>query len=253
MVIRLFKPKHIDVGWTCWTSSLKDSNWRETVTDRPKKVSGPKLAQGDVRYCPAFNNFYKNVFAITMPFDICLNVIDGKVIYSPMPSLTADVSSLMSIVYEDAVDSTAVQLFLNNMFVSDTPNTIIETLPPILHGTREEIRYMNGRFDIHAWQRPLHFGFHVPKETKDKMNLDDGLIFEKGETVMYVRINTPNGESVRLHTMSHDDVKRVSDYTHRNVHTPLNIRKFNFDEIINRVRYRRPKQFLRDKTYDTEK
>jgi len=59
MVIRLFKPKHIDVGWTCWTSSLRDSNWRETVTDRPKKVSGPKLAQGDVRYCPAFNNFYK--------------------------------------------------------------------------------------------------------------------------------------------------------------------------------------------------
>ena len=53
----------------------------------------------------------------------------------------------------------SIQVILNNMFVSDKPYTTIETLPPILHTVRNDIIYLNGRFDCHAWQRPVHFGF----------------------------------------------------------------------------------------------
>jgi hypothetical protein len=251
MVIRLFN-KQIDIGWTCYSQSASEGRWREAIQDRPKKISAPKEVQGDIRYCPAFNNFYKNVYVIRCPFDIHLAAVDGKIVYVPTTNLTAPEHSIISIVDEDAEDAVSVQIFANNTFVSDTPYTVVETLPPLLHGAREEIRYLNGRFDCHAWQRPVQFGFQIPRKTIDQMTLDDGLVFAKDEVIMYVRINTPNDETTKLHTMSFEDVQVMSDYTYRNISVPVNIRKLNFKNIIDRVRYRRPKKFLRNKNYDTE-
>jgi hypothetical protein len=259
-VIRLFN-RTVDIGWASWSRSIHDSRWREVVQQTPTKLIAPKYAEGDVRFCPAFNAYWKNTYEIRMPFDISIAKIDGKIRLGPTPNLQTnkhgglDMASLVTIQdsKEGMVDRVTIQVMLNNTFVSDTPYVMIETMPPILHGCREEIRYMNGRFDCHAWQRPVQLGFQIPKETIDVMNEDDSIIFSKDEVVMYVRFITPNDAPVKMHIMSPDDVEVLSTYADRNITTPFKIKNFNLKEIVDRVRYRRPKQFIRDKTYGKEK
>ena len=251
---------NVDIGWASWSKSIHDSRWREVVNDTPKKLIAPKHVEGDVRFCPAFNAYWKNTYEIRMPFDISISKIDGKIRLGPTPNVqinngSVDMTSILTIQERDEgmVDRVTVQVMLNNTFVSDTPYVMIETMPPILHGCREEIRYMNGRFDCHAWQRPVQLGFQIPKETMDAMNDDDSIVFSKDEVVMYVRFITPNDAPVKMHTMSPEDIEVLSKYADRNVTTPLKIKNFNLREIINRVRYRRPKNFIKDKTYGKEK
>lgn len=252
MVIRLFN-KFVDIGWACWTTTITDSMWREVVADKPAKLSPAKYIQGDVRYCPAFNNYYKNTYVITMPFDISLVKIGDKIRLNPKTSIHCapnKLDSIITIVDADAIDSVTIQIQLNNTFVSDTPYTTLETMPPILHGCNEEIIYTNGRLDIHAWQRPLQFGFQIPAKTLDKMDEETCIEFKKGEVVQYVRINTPNDKPTKLYAMDHDDIEHMSKYALRNVTLPTMIKRFNFAEVIERVRSRRPKKFLRNKQYD---
>ena len=251
-MIRLFD-KTVDIGWASWSRSIHNSHWREVLVDKPEKVLAQKLVQGDVRYCPAFGAFYKNVYAIKMPFNLNLIKRNNKVVLGPHSNINVpdnELESFITIVHQDAQDRTSIQVMLNNTFVSDTPYTIVETLPPILHGCREEIIYLNGRMDCHAWQRPLQFGFQLSKENIDKMNEDDSIILQKGEVVMYVRFITPKDQPVKLYTMDMDDIERMSKYAQRNISLPFMMRRFNFAEVIDRVRYRRPKKFLRNKKYD---
>ena len=252
-MIRLFDNKYVDVGWACWTTTIADSMWREVIADKPVKISPAKFVQGDVRYCPAFNNYYKNTYAITMPFDISLVKFENKIRLNPKTTIhchPSKLDSIITIVDNDAEDRVTVQIQLNNVFISDTPHTIIETMPPVLHGCKEEIIYTNGRFDCHAWQRPLQFGFQIPKETLDQMDDETSIDFKKDEVVMYVRINTPNDKAVKLYAMDHEDIEHMSKYALRNVTLPTMIRRFNFAQVIERVRNRRPKKFLRNKQYD---
>jgi hypothetical protein len=256
MVIRLFNlfadKKTIDVGWTAWSAYLTDNRWREVLVDMPKKLLAPKEVQGDVRYCPAFGDFYKNTYVLRMPWDISFFKVAGRIEMFMDKSFTGAIkepTNIASIVTADSDDRVTIQIMLDNLFVSDTPNTIIETLPPILHGLREEIIYTNGRYDCHAWQRPLQLGFQISKEVFDAMNEDTVIEFKKGEVVQYVRINTPNGEKVNLQTLSADDVKHLGEYVQRNLSIPEMLRRFNFAEIITRVRHRRPAKFVRNKDY----
>ena len=249
----------IDIGWSSWSRSIHDSRWREVVVDTPKKLLAPKLVEGDVRFCPAFNAYWKNTYEIKVPYDVTISKMSGKIRLGATPNLQfgpggLDPSSIAIIQdkNEGMIDRVTIQVMLNNTFVSDTPHVMIETMPPILHGCREEIRYMNGRFDCHAWQRPVQLGFQIPKETIDAMNDDDSIVFSKDEVVMYVRFITPNDAPVKMHTMSPDDIEVLSQYADRNVSTPLKMKNFNLKEIINRVRYRRPKKFIMDKSYGKE-
>lgn len=222
----------------------------------PERVIPKKEVEGTTNYCPAFNDFYKNTFAVKMPFDVNIAKINEKVRLGVNPKLQIQPGAMEALlVVEDAEhegmkDQVMVQIMLNNTFVSDTPHTTIETLPPILHGVREEIKYINGRFDCHAWQRPLQLGFHIPKETLDAMNHDDSILFKKGEVVQYVRFNTPNGEPVKMYNLDKDDVALVSEYVARNTSIAQHLKNFNFKEVIDRVRQRRPKKFVRNKNYD---
>lgn len=252
-MIRLFDKRVVDIGWASWSKSITASQWREVLQAKPERVIAQKLVQGDVRYCPAFGAFYKNVYAIRMPFRIDLQMMGGRLRLGPhsqfnMPEHQLD--QILTIIDSDSEDRYTVQIMLNNTFVSDTPYTIVETLPPILHGAREEIRYMNGKLDCHAWQRPLQFGFQIPKETLDAMGEDGVISFEKDEVVMYVRFHTPKDQNVKIYSMDLDDIEQMSKFAYRNISLPQMIRRFNFAEVIDRVRYRRPKKFLRNKKYD---
>ena len=249
----------LDIGWASWSRSIHDSRWREVVVDTPKKLIAPKLVEGDVRHCPAFNAYWKNTYEIRMPYDVTISKMGGKIRLGATPNLQfgpggLDPSSIAIIQdkNEGMIDRVTIQVMLNNTFVSDTPHVMVETMPPILHGCREEIRYMNGRFDCHAWQRPVQLGFQIPKETINAMNDDDSIVFSKDEVVMYVRFITPNDEPVKMHTMSPDDIEVLSQYADRNVSTPFKMKNFNLKEIVNRVRYRRPKKFIMDKSYGKE-
>ena len=67
---------NVDIGWASWSRSIHDSRWREVVNDTPKKLIAPKHVEGDVRFCPAFNAYWKNTYEIRMPFDICISKIE---------------------------------------------------------------------------------------------------------------------------------------------------------------------------------
>tara|TARA_Y100000004_G_scaffold29662_1_gene30713 strand:- start:966 stop:1727 length:762 start_codon:yes stop_codon:yes gene_type:complete len=232
-----------------WSPSLIEHSFLDALSDRPEKVVAQKLVAGGITYCPAFASYYKNVFAIKMPFKVIFNKLGGRLSTDMSPNIAqGNKHSIFSI--EEDPKGVAIQILLSNLFISDKPYTIIETMPPILHGCREEITYMNGRFDCHAWQRPLHFGFRISKEVLDKLSEDDSIVFEKGEVVMYVRFTTPDDRSVTMHQISPTDLDVVRKYTARNVNLNAYVSLMNYKEIFNRVRYRRPKKFLRDLNYD---
>ena len=53
-----------------------------------------------------------------------------------------------------------------------------------------------------------------------------------------------------MHQISPTDLDVVRKYTARNVNLNAYVSLMNYGEIFNRVRYRRPKKFLRDLNYD---
>jgi hypothetical protein len=85
-----------------------------------------------------------------------------------------------------------------------------------------------------------------------KKTSENIISFKKDDVVMYVRFNTPKKQSVKLYTMDADDVENLTKHVNRNMSLPNMIRNFNFAEVIDRVRYRRPKKFLRNKKYDND-
>lgn len=220
----------------------------DLVTDKPQKVVAQKITHGTINYCPGYGNFYKNVYAIKMPFEVILTRNGTDLVVDMTTQLVLE-KFKQQVKFERDEHGWNCQICLNNLFVSDTPNTIMETLPPILHGLREELIYLNGRFDCHAWQRPVHFGFRITNEVFNQMDHDSSIIFKKDEVVMYVRFNTPDGSGTEVHQFSEEDLKVVSDYVNRNTRITQHIRFAKFAEIIKRVRNRRPKKFLRDLTY----
>lgn len=245
--IRCYHMSKVKVGWSPRLCD-EHSKVMDLLTDKPEKLKLRDRVSGNVTYCPAVNKFTSNTFALKMPYSIVINKVDGKLNLLNSPNLTTHkVNEKVKFEYDDY--GVNCQIHLNNLFVSDTPNTIIETLPPMLHACREEIQYLCGEYDCHAWQRPLHFGFRISNETIEKLNADDCIVFDKGEVVMYVRFKTPKNQSVELKQFDDDDLEIVTKYVYRNISITDHVHFFNLKSILNRVRNRRPKKFLRNERY----
>jgi hypothetical protein len=237
----------VAIGWSPRLTNSK-TDIMDLLADKPDRVITRDLIAGNVKYCPAFNTFHKNTFAVKMPYTIVINKVGEQLSVSNSPKLISPaVNDKVKFEYDDT--GVNCQIHLNNLFVSDTPKTMIETLPPTLHQCREEIQYLCGVYDCHAWQRPLHFGFRLSNEVLEQLNSDDCIIFEEGEVVMYVRFTTPNDDNVILKQFDEDDLDVVTKYVNRNLTITDHVRPFNLTSILNRVRNRRPKRFLRNKNY----
>ena len=237
----------VKIGWSPRLTGDK-TLVMDLISDKPERVVISNLTSGNVNYCPAYNKFHKNTFAVKMPYTIVINKVGDQLSVSNSPKLVSpEVNSKVKFEYDDY--GVNCQIHLNNLFVSDTPKTIIESLPPTLHRCREEIQYLCGEFDCHAWQRPLHFGFRISNDTLSQLNSDDCIIFEEGETVMYVRFTTPNDDNVLLCQFDENDLEVVTKYVNRNMTITDHVRPFNLTNILNRVRNRRPKKFLRNERY----
>ena len=235
-----------------WSVCMSDDSFLDNLSDIPKKINSRKGVSGGILYCPAFGGFYDNVFAIKMPTTVIFSKVNGTLSVDLSPNLEpkAKYESFFSI--EQDENGFSIQVILNNMFVSDKPYTTIETLPPILHRVRNDIIYLNGRFDCHAWQRPVHFGFRITKKVFDEMKPTDKIIFNQDEVVMYVRLNTPDNSEVKLYQLSPDDEKELMKYVNRNVNLISYVSLMDFRTIWNRVRNRRPNKFLRDLNYGSK-
>jgi hypothetical protein len=242
--------KKIQIGWSPYLSDVRDSTWLDLITDKPEKVLPWKITDGSINHCPAYKNFYENVFAIKMPFTLAISKdeTNNKLDVVSTPNLTIEPLRRM-VSFEKDDSGWNCQVCLSNLFISDTPDVTIEVLPPILHGLREEIIYLNGRFDIYSWQRPLQFSFRIPNKTFENMSCSNGIVFQKDDVVFYVRINIPNGAKVELCQFDDEDLKKVSDYVKRNTLVTSHVKGFDFKEILNRVFRRRPKRFLTNKDY----
>ena len=243
------------IGWSPYLSNYnyEDTRYLEVLTDKPRNVNPIEYVSGDIMYCPALCALYKNVYAIKLPYKIILTTdIYGKLTAETTPDMVKNnIKKIVNITKTDRGYN--VQILCQNLFVSDKPYTILETLPPILHGCRNEITYLNGAFDCHAWQRPIQFSFFVSDSIINSNMKNNSIVFDKGEVVMYVKFNTSNDSVTELHQLSPKDVDGISKHILRNMSINENIKGFNFIEIINRVRYRRPKKFLTELNYGKEK
>lgn len=243
------KSERTPIGWSV---CMSDNSFLDNLSDIPERLNSRNFVRGGILYCPAFAGFYNNVFAIKMPTTVVFNKVNGILSVDSSPNLEPRAKSGAFFCVEQDENGYAIQIFLNNMFVSDKPYTIVETLPPILHGVRNDIVYQNGRFDCHAWQRPLHFGFRLNNEVFDMMKPNDKIIFQQDEVVMYVRINTPDDSLVNLHQLSPDDENALMKYVNRNTNLISYVSMMDFRRIWNRVRNRRPKKFVRDLNYGSK-
>ena len=234
--------RKIKIGWSPKLADVPDTAYLELITDTPEKVVAQKMTAGTINWCPAYAHYYKNVYAIKFPYTVYINKVAGELSMESSPDIRDTAGKYK---FEGDAEGYNCQISLCNLFVSDTPYTIMETMPPILHGLREELIYLNGRYDIHAWQRPVHFAFRIPKATFEQMDADNSIIFNKGEVAMYVRFNTPNDEKVEIQQFTDDELRAVCEYSRRNTSITSHISKFSLTDVINRVRFRRPKKFLR--------
>lgn len=235
----------IKIGWTpCGNSDKYKHN--ELTHDTPELVK-LNMLKGGFNYCPATHQFYKNVYAVKMPYNITIGFSDSKPFYHLSKGVTPTLLDDLFHATKDEDGGVTIQIHLNNMFVSDTRGVEIETLPPILHGCREEIIYLNGIADIYSWQRSLHFGFKVPKETVQKCQNDGMLLeFNKGEVVQYFRVRTPNNETTKLVVLGDRSLPTLQRYADRCESITQYIMGFNLKEVLNRVTNRRPKKFIKD-------
>jgi hypothetical protein len=239
----------IKIGWTpCGNDWDGNLSVNELFHETPELVKLSELVDGDAKYCPSIRDFYKNVYAIRMPWNVTIAFTEqGTPHFSLSKSLHKVAIDENFSVEQTPNGGCTIQIMLNNMFVSDTKNVLLENMPPILHGVREEIIYLNGMIDIYSWQRSLHFGFHIPKKTVDQCIEDDlTLDFKKGEVVQYFRVRTPNGESTQLVELGEKSLPTLNRYAKRCELSTRYFKAFNLKEVLKRVSTRRPKEFIKD-------
>ena len=239
----------IKIGWTpCgndWDGSLSVN---ELFHETPELLKVSELVDGDAKYCPSIREFYKNVYAVRMPWTVVVAFSEAGTPYFDLSKSLHKVAIDENIQVEKTPNGGySIQIMLNNMFVSDTKGVVLENMPPILHGVREEIQYLNGALDIYSWQRSLHFGFHIPKKVVDDCASNDlSLEFKKGDVVQYFRVRTPNNESTNLVTLGEKSLPTLSRYAKRCELSTRYFKAFSLKEVFNRVANRRPKKFIKD-------
>jgi hypothetical protein len=156
--------------------------------------------------CPAFLDYYKNVYLVRSPVNI-------EIVYDQNTNGLA-IHPQKQDFYDKFIKhrgdpKTKQSPFLMSfliyyLFITDE-SCIIEQLPVTFHdnSVASKIRVISAAFDIGKWFRPIEFSFEF-------LNKDEPLIIKRGDPLYYVRFIPSNGGKVRLEKkLIPDEVSRT--------------------------------------------
>ena len=140
------------------------------------------------RKCPAFTDYYKNVYVVCSPIDFEVEINkDGQWCDVHVPKDCP--KELFNPRFNDAGESPypIFSLVLNSIVLSSKDTDVfVEQLEPTMEWNRDpNIRVITGTFNIRRWVRPIEVGF----EQKEKNVV---VKFKRGQPMYYLRFTTGN-------------------------------------------------------------
>jgi hypothetical protein len=183
----------IEIEWgTFFTDS--DVEGLEFLTIDP--VSAFKYYQDQksslIKRCPAHTDILKNTYVLLCPIDLKVEINKTEkwanvIIPKNLPK------SCFQPRFDEHNDSPYPVFsfaFPYMMFISKKHNVVMELTQPYLEWDRkQDIRIINGKFNIKRWHRPIQFAF----EQKEKNVVVE---FKRGESVAYVNFITENSDDI---------------------------------------------------------
>lgn len=156
--------------------------------------------------CPAFQSYYKNTYVVRCPIDITIKYDKATGNLSIFPQTQEFYNKRVTHRGHQigASDSFCMSLELDYLFIADE-ECIMEQLPVTFHSTvnTNNIRLINGCFDIGNWYRPLQFSFEMTGDT---------VVFKRGDPLFYVRFLPKHTSKVELieRTYTKDELDGVN-------------------------------------------
>lgn len=181
--------KKIKIGWTT------SYDWYDLIGFEPERFKFAEEIKGAPKFCPATQLYYNNTFVIRSPFDMRLSCEIGPKSCLVKPVFGKDTNIDRSLYNRVIMDHPVsdlsdpkkpiVQFLIENIFVSDTPDVWIESVPPHFHYSSNPlpVRTFSGSFNIYDWQRPLNWAFEWVEPEKD-------IIIKRGDPLIYVRFHS---------------------------------------------------------------
>lgn len=177
------------IYWSAWGD---EPDWKDLALYEPEPVLpyvSKTRAFGDFGHyiqCPAFRDYYKNVYMIRSPISITITYDrnDNSLRITPQDQKFYDKYIVPRGKQRGSDDPFLMSLSTHYLFLADK-KCLIEQLPVTYHESdvAPKIRLILGTFDISQWYRPVEFAFEMLDDTNP-------LVIKRGDPLFYVRFVT---------------------------------------------------------------
>ena len=200
------KMSNVQVGWSPYSrnGSAKELDaWKDITFFAPDPAvqSIAKTTSSLYTRCPAWIDYFKNVYVIRCPVDFVLKLDKTN------QSVWIDrhgrdfIEDNMLPRWQDSGPNgkLLVSIAFSYFFCADT-DVDLEIMPAWAHYSDllKNIKTIPGRFNINKWPRPIDFGFEIDDDAIE-------LVFKRGDPLFYVKFVPANNQKVSLVRISLDD------------------------------------------------
>jgi hypothetical protein len=143
-----------------------------------KNIVGYEKEQLNYRFCPAYRDHLKNLYALTAHFDYGLYLENDTVKTNYMDQKFFD-----EYVYIRSIPGRLITLSHLCLMIPDCNNLLFSQMPAYLESNDfiESTTLIPGTYDIGKWPRPVECAFHMKKDRFD---------FKENDTLSYIKFHT---------------------------------------------------------------
>jgi len=181
-----------------WYPYNHQSNSLELLLMEPEPVL-PRIIKDRVNspdnsfiHCPAFRDYYRNVYVIRSPVDIKL-IYDKETDFLSVSPQSQNFYDNYFVHRGDQISESSAPLFsfcVKYLFIANK-DCMMEQIPVSMHDNNHlnNMRLISGTFNIHRWFRPVEFAFEM---------LTPEVSIKRGDPLFYVRFIPTDGTKVEL-------------------------------------------------------
>jgi len=224
----------------CPVPATKYEKWPNILYYEPTPLLNELIKQRnkDTAYfkCPAYIEYYKNVYVIKSPIDITFNItqdISADSKYIQIKEYNQEFFDNYIFVRDAKHNSkTLITYNIQYLFYSDE-EVDIEVLNAFEHKSDfiNNVSVVQGKFDISKWIRPVECAFTVHDDNKE-------MKIKRGDPLYYVRFNT--NKNIKLNKVEY--TKEVEDI----VESLLQVKNFLFNNSM-KTNYELAKNYINSK------
>jgi hypothetical protein len=144
--------------------------------------------------CPAFIDYYKNVYVIKSPFSMKINFNSEAKYLSVQPQCQEFYDTFLrnraDVISKD--DPFLFSILIKYLFTADA-DCILEELPVMFHDSplNSKLKLIPGTYNIGKWFRPIEVAYEV-------MDKADSVTIKRGDPLFYVRFVSKDNKKINL-------------------------------------------------------